>query len=156
MAVCCVLVLDLSPIVGISCHLLTCVQKNLKCRCPQKYFYDPFYSRQLWNFHFLESRNGKFDVSIICSGTVDWVFCRSHFPQNSGFFLFQVLASMLPNRIVESCHKIHVPMSSWCVLSDEAIHIHVDYGQVCRVGAHAPVCAAVYPSCEHPHSLLRE
>lgn len=82
---------------------------------------------------------------------------------------------MLPNRIVESCHKTHVPhvpmsalwravtrhtfpifpcpLASWCVLSDQAIHMHSDYGQVYRVIAHVTESAAVHPSCEHPHCL---
>lgn len=40
-----------------------------------------------------------------------------------------------------------------CILSDQTIHIHIDYGQVCRVVAHATMSAAVHPSCDHPHHL---
>lgn len=75
---------------------------------------------------------------------------------------------MLPNTIMESCHKtrvLHVPMSpcwlsSWCVLSDEAVHIHIDHGQVCRVVAHSSVSQLWAPTlhreCQpsHPSSCF--
>lgn len=69
MAVCCVSVLALKSNSAYFLSLIyLCADVNYK------YFYAPFYSRQLWNFHFLESRTGGIDVGIICSVTLDGVF----------------------------------------------------------------------------------
>lgn len=56
-------------------------------------------------------------------------FCSSHSPQNSGQ-CFQVLASMLPNRVVESCHG--------CTF----LCPHAGYSLVC-------VCCQIRPSTSY-------
>lgn len=75
MAVCCVSVLELKSNSGCFLSLIyMCAEKFKSTDVNYKYFYAPFYSRQLWNFHFLESRTGGIDVGITCSVTLDGVF----------------------------------------------------------------------------------
>lgn len=123
MAVCCVSVLALKSNSAYFLSLIyLCADVNYK------YFYAPFYSRQLWNFHFLESRTGGIDVGIICSVTLDGVFLQ--LTQSIEFR--SVLSGFSIHAAKQNCgelSQLHVLMSPcWlysclCVLSNQAIHI---------------------------------
>lgn len=123
MAVCCVSVLELRSNSGYFLSLIyMCAEKFKSTDVNYKYFYAPFYSRQLWNFHFLESRTDRIDVGIICSVTLGGVFLQ--LTQSIEFR--SVLSGFSIHAAKQNCgelSQLHVPVSPcWlqsclCVLS---------------------------------------